>query len=83
MRGADSGTCPRTGACAAIVSRARWSVLEAVQSAQGTEHHLLDDVFGVVKRAEHAVAMDLERSAHQLDLAPSPGPGTGTCVSRS
>jgi hypothetical protein len=71
----------RAGAAGAPARRGRhWSrsgratcgptaPFEAIDLAPGAQERLLDHVLGVLRRAEHPVAMDLERRAIGLDQA--------------
>jgi hypothetical protein len=44
--------------------------LEAIERAPGAQQRLLHDVLRVLRRAQHAVAVDLERAPVGLDQAP-------------
>ena len=48
----------------------RRAALEALERAPGAQQRLLHDVLGVLRRAEHAIAVDLERAAVGLDEPP-------------
>ena len=48
----------------------RRAALEALEPAPGAEQRLLHDVLGVLGRAEHPVAVDLEDAAVRLDEPP-------------